>query len=325
MTSPGPTALTTTAFDLSTITGAWLPSVKTTTASRLSGLLNITAGAVHEDFGTLKAGFFRDALRRVLLGPVHRPHRPRSRVDRPQRRLAGLGLVKGVELPPQKAGTAGGASGPNARRGQRERGLAVGVDPRPLTSPTATGPGTRGPLRLPSTGKKAVARGQSPGTLTFFTTRCPLNSSIRPGVTTPTVRPNTLSSAAVEHGCVQAGPPGSTEALEVRRGGCLTSTTRHFAPALASTQRFPSLTVAPPGWSADRLVSMDEAERPHSMGRAGGQGLGPGLGGRRVDQRDGALRAITDDVRRAPGEKPAAAEAPGKRPREIPLARGPRT
>ena len=44
LTSPGPTALTTTAFDLSTITGAWLPSVKTTTASRLSGLLKMTRG-----------------------------------------------------------------------------------------------------------------------------------------------------------------------------------------------------------------------------------------------------------------------------------------
>jgi hypothetical protein len=43
-TSPGPTALTTTALDLSTMTGAWLPSVKTTTARRLCGLLNTTRG-----------------------------------------------------------------------------------------------------------------------------------------------------------------------------------------------------------------------------------------------------------------------------------------
>jgi hypothetical protein len=44
LASPGPAALTITAVDLSTITGAWLWSVNTTTARRLSGLLNMTRG-----------------------------------------------------------------------------------------------------------------------------------------------------------------------------------------------------------------------------------------------------------------------------------------
>jgi hypothetical protein len=44
LASPGPAALTTTAVDLLTITGAWLWSVKTTTARRLSGLLKTTRG-----------------------------------------------------------------------------------------------------------------------------------------------------------------------------------------------------------------------------------------------------------------------------------------
>jgi hypothetical protein len=42
--SPGPAALTITAVDLLTITGAWLWSVNTTTARRLSGLLKTTRG-----------------------------------------------------------------------------------------------------------------------------------------------------------------------------------------------------------------------------------------------------------------------------------------
>ena len=43
-TSTGPVALTAMARLLSTITGAWEPSVNTTTASRLPGLLNTTRG-----------------------------------------------------------------------------------------------------------------------------------------------------------------------------------------------------------------------------------------------------------------------------------------
>jgi hypothetical protein len=44
LASPGPAALTITAVDLLTITGACLWSVNTTTARRLSGLLKMTRG-----------------------------------------------------------------------------------------------------------------------------------------------------------------------------------------------------------------------------------------------------------------------------------------
>ena len=72
-TSPGPTALTTTAFDLSTMTGAWLPSVNMTTARRLCGLLKMTLGPSTSTSAPSKLAFSVTLLAGYLAAPGPAP------------------------------------------------------------------------------------------------------------------------------------------------------------------------------------------------------------------------------------------------------------
>ena len=105
----------------------------------------------------------------------------------------------------------------------------------------------------------------------------------------------------------------------------LTSTTWQFCPALASTHRSPPVTVAPPGWSANRLVTWMNPSGRTVWAERVARASAPAWAVAASTSETVLLGPYRTMYVELPSAKPAAAEAPGKGPSEMPLSAGPRT